>query len=486
MSTGYGASNATSTLEAFPGRYATNVTVNGQNFVVVIDTGSSDFWISPPSDFAFDSTGVETSILYVAPSNVTGPISLGTVELGGYSFDKQAFVPAAAADVHLAGVLPEMDGLIGLAFDGTISSPITSSLVSAGFSATAGQPFLFNIFDQTPDVENFIAISLSRTGDLEGSADASFLINEFDETYSAIANSTPIPVFGNNRWNLPLDSIAVNGVALPIPESVVSSNPTRKLIVLMDSGTPTAFLPVELFNAIYGNIPGALFSASTGQFIIPCNTTAIVTVVLGGQSFPIHPLDLSDMTIIEEVTVCTSAFFPAPGNTDFDGLFGDAIMRNMYSVFNFGSAIAKAPGPSSNMQLLSQTDPTAAAADVLNVRMMKLASMPPEGVPPSFYPLTTVDLPQPAFDTALASSPTSNDEQVGKYAPIIIGLLGANLLILLILVVVGLVMCVKRSGKAAMPAYTPVRLREEAPTTSEDYEDKRYSDAYAPSYKTNL
>jgi hypothetical protein len=174
-----------------------------------------------------------------------------------------------------------MDGLIGLAFDGTISSPITSSLVSAGFSATAGQPFLFNIFDQTPDVENFIAISLSRTGDLEGSADASFLINEFDETYSAIANSTPIPVFGNNRWNLPLDAIAVNGIALPIPKSVVSSNPTGKLIVLMDSGTPTAFLPVELFNAIYGNIPGALFSASTGQFIIPCNTTAIVTVVLG-------------------------------------------------------------------------------------------------------------------------------------------------------------------------------------------------------------
>jgi hypothetical protein len=52
-----------------------------------------------------------------------------------------------------------------------------------------------------------------------------------------------------------------------------------------------------------------------------------------GQPFPIHPLDLSDVKTIDDVTVCVSSFFPGAGNTDFDMLFGDSIMRNMYSVF---------------------------------------------------------------------------------------------------------------------------------------------------------
>ncbi|KAJ7624114.1 aspartic peptidase domain-containing protein [Mycena polygramma] len=455
-------------------RYATNVTVNGQNFLVAIDTGSSDFWISPPADIMYTNTGVQTSIGYVAPSTVNGPIALGTVELGGYSFDQQAFVPAAPADVKLGGVLEiGLNGLIGFAFGGTSASPISASLIAAGHSKTAGQPFLFNIFDQSPDTDNFIAISLSRTDDSEGTAHASFLINELDETYSAVANSTPIPIFQNSRWNLPLDGISVNGKPLAMPASVVSNNNDKKPIMLMDSGTPSAFFPVDLFNSIYGSIPGALYSTSAKQWVVPCNTTAIVTVVLEGQSFPIHPLDLSDLQVIEGVTVCTSAFAFGPGNADFDGLFGDSILRNMYSVSNFGSAIAKSPTPASNMQLLSQTDPVAAAADVLNVRMAALQNSPyPEGIPPSYGPLTFLE---PQFAAAIGSSPADTDAQVEKYAPIVIGLLGANLFILLILAVFGLIACVKWNGKAGtLPAkYTPVRLREGGLGT---YEDKPYSD----------
>ncbi|KAJ6453262.1 aspartic peptidase domain-containing protein [Mycena vitilis] len=462
-------------------RYATNVTVNGQSFLVAIDTGSSDFWISPPSDFTYTNTGVQTSIGYVAPSTVNGSIALGTVELGGYSFEQQAFVPAAPADVNLGGVLEiGLRGLIGFAFDGTSASPISASLIAAGHSKTAGQPFLFNIFDQSPDTDNFIAISLSRTDDAEGTAHASFLINELDENYSAVVNSTPIPIFQNSRWNLPLDGISVNGKPLAMPASVVSNNHEQKPIMLMDSGTPSAFFPVDLYNSIYGSIPDALYSTAAKQWVVPCNTTATVTVVLGGQSFPIHPLDLSDLQVIEGVTVCTSAFEFGPGNADFDGLFGDSILRNMYSVFNFGSAIAKSPSPASNMQLLSQTDPVAAAADVLNVRMAALHSSPyPEGIPPSYEPLTFLD---PQFAAALGSSPADTDAQVEKYAPIVIGVLGANLLIVLILAVFSLFACLKRSGKAGTrPAkYTPVRFREEGLGA---YEDKPYSHTYAATYE---
>ncbi|KAJ7314795.1 aspartic peptidase domain-containing protein [Mycena albidolilacea] len=472
--TGYKASNGSSNLENIlsnpllgldiTARYATNITVNGQNFLVAIDTGSSDLWISPSSNFRSTSTQVQSAVNY-ATSVVSGTVSTASVAMGSYSFDSQALIISRQDQVGLTGILDlGMDGLIGLAFDGG-ESFIETSLKTAGFP-TSGQPFLFNIFDQTPDASNFIAVSLSRTDDLEDSADASFLINELDETYAAVAQSTPIPIFPNQRWNLVVDSITVDGKVVATPASTVTDNKSGNLVALMDTGTPSAFVPPEVFNGIYGNIPGALFSAQTGSFIIPCNTTTIVTVVFGGQSFPIHPLDLSDVKTIDEVTVCVSSFFAGAGNTDFDMLFGDSIMRNMYSVFNFGSAIAKSPGPASNMQLLSQTDPVAAAADVISVRMAQLAKGPPEGAPTSFGPLTSI--PPPAFAAAVAASSSDNatggdEESVRKYAPVVIGLLGANLVLMLGLVVFAAVTCVRRGGRAASVGqgkYVPVRFKE--------------------------
>ncbi|KAJ7118353.1 aspartic peptidase domain-containing protein [Mycena epipterygia] len=480
------ASDAASTLENVPGRYVSNITVNGQNFRVAIDTGSSDLWIASPSSLAISSSGIQGSISYSSDTVVSGPIGFASVELGGYKFAQQAFIDAT--QVGLGGIVDlGLDGLIGFAFDGTSPSSITDALVAEGSNSTAGQPFLFNVFDQNPNVNNFIGISLSRTGDLEGSADASFTINEIDETYAAVLDSTPVPIFPPDkpRWNLLLDAVTVDGKALPMPASVVTSTvgttPAGKLVVLMDTGTPTAQMPPDLVNAIYSSIPGALFSNSQQNWIIPCNTTSIVTVVIGGQSFPIHPLDLSTVTVLEGVTACVAALAAGPGNSDFDGLFGDSIMRNIYSLFNFGSAIAKSPSGTSSMQLLSQTNPTTAKVDVINVRMALLAAGPPEGVPASFGALTQT-APPSVDAAALGFAPESDsDGQIRKYAMIIIGLLSANLLVVSVLAVVGITLYFKRARKSAggarAPKYIPVHVREEPGRKSESYDEgKRYSD----------
>ncbi|KAJ7122182.1 aspartic peptidase domain-containing protein [Mycena epipterygia] len=442
------ASNATYTLISIPGRDSTTASAL----------------------LRFQQYRNAGSISYASNTVVNGTIGFGSVGLGGYTFAQQAFV--GATEVGLAGIVNHgLSGLIGFAFDGTAPSAITATLDYQGSNATAGQPFLFNIFDQTPDTDNFIGISLSRTGDLEGSVNASFTINEIDETYAAVFNSTLIPIFPpeKRRWSLPLDAVIVNGNAVPIPGSTVAKTRRGKFVALMDTGTPAATVPVDLFNAIYASIPGALFSSSQGNWVVPCNTTSIVTVVLGLRSVLSHtPLDLSDATVIDGVTVCTASFQAMAGNGDFDALFGDSILRNIYSLYNFGSAIAKSPSAASSMQLLSQTDPSAAVADVLKVRMALLAIGPPEGVPASFRPLTHM-YPPPTRATT---------DQIRKYAPVVIGLLAANLLGVLILTIVGLTLCVRRGGTSgtSSPQYIAVKLRDEEPQESVGDQAKRYSD----------
>ncbi|KAJ7851049.1 aspartic peptidase domain-containing protein [Mycena olivaceomarginata] len=458
-------------------RYSTNITVNGRNFRVAIDTGSADLWIQTSPDFVFNNTEIPVTNHYGFgdSSDVVGTIGFASVQLGKYTFEQQAF--SNATKVSVGGILDfGLDGLIGFDF-AVETSFIKGALKSAKFDETLGEPFLSNIFDQAPDQENFIGISLSRTDDLEGSADASFLINEVDQDYADVVFAPAIPLFpGNNgRWSILIDSISLDGARIPFTPSTAGA-PAKKIVALMDTGTPTASFPQHFIDRLFAAIPGSI-QAADKSWTIPCDTTSIMSVEIGGQQFPIHPLDLSEVRVDASTgtTICSSPFSAVPGGTEFDSLFGDTIMRNIYSVFNFGDARAKAPTENATMQFLSQTDPALAQADVLNVRMTRLS--------------TNSDGTSAAGRLSDAASADSADSSAGgnsdsslinKYGPIIIGLLGANLLVVLILAVIGLILCVKRSGKSGSRGrkqqYSAVKVGEEETRALDGYAGKRYSD----------
>jgi hypothetical protein len=79
------------------------------------------------------------------------------------------------------------------------TSSIKVALQGAKLDETLGELFLSNIFDQTPGQQNFIGVSLSRTDDLEGSADASFLVNKVDQDYADVVFASAIPLFPGNK-----------------------------------------------------------------------------------------------------------------------------------------------------------------------------------------------------------------------------------------------------------------------------------------------
>jgi hypothetical protein len=95
-----------------------------------------------------------------------------------------------------------------------------------------------------------------------------------------------VPLFPgtNGRWSVVVDAIQVNGANISLT-STVPKAPNGSLVVLMDTGTPTASLPSDILYAVYSQMPGVSVAVvdndGTLFFIVPCNTSAIVTVVIG-------------------------------------------------------------------------------------------------------------------------------------------------------------------------------------------------------------
>ncbi|TCD63153.1 hypothetical protein EIP91_005881 [Steccherinum ochraceum] len=101
-----------------------------------------------------------------------------------------------------------------------------------------------------------------------------------------------------------------------------------------------------------------------------------VSVIFGGKNFPLHPIDLTVIasTTPAEPIVCINTITYQPEDTaNVDFTLGDTFMRNVYTLYDFGSwsKAASPPGKKKGapfMQLLSVTDADQAWAefDALN------------------------------------------------------------------------------------------------------------------------
>ncbi|KAJ7362875.1 hypothetical protein DFH08DRAFT_799898 [Mycena albidolilacea] len=227
------------------------------------------------------------------------------------------------------------------------TSSIKAALLGVDFDEALGQPFLSNIFDQTPEqsvVPHQCGLGLRRC--------------------RICAGCPAFPLFPktNGRWSILIDSISSDGVRIPFTPSTAGT-PAKKIVALIDTvtRTPTASFLQQFIDKLFTAIPAdnrevGDDSLRHDKYYEP----------VSGPQFPIHPLTEVRVDTLTGTAIYSSPFLVVPGGTEIDSLFGDIIMRNMYSVFNFGDALAKAPTENATMQFLSQTDPTLAQADVLN------------------------------------------------------------------------------------------------------------------------
>ena len=254
---------------------------------------------------------------------------------------------------------------MGLAFNDVELSPINNGIQGAyGNGSTLGFAPISRIFAQNPTASNSFDIRLDRTGDLDETSTGSLLISEHDPDFSNITSQPRLPRQVDGRWVIQLDGISVNGQQAVFNASSISTIPSGKLGMLMDTGFSFPPLPPALIDMIYGSIPGAVkFSDQLPQWIVPCDGTTNLTFTIGyvlycefiisrvcltealccsGVDFPVHPLDLTFVSTTEveingsnqNVTFCynTYQYFALnPVGFDFDGALGDAFLKNVYA-----------------------------------------------------------------------------------------------------------------------------------------------------------
>ncbi|KAI0824071.1 aspartic peptidase domain-containing protein [Trametes gibbosa] len=490
--------------------YTVDITLGGQNFTVLLDTGSTDLWINTQRrDIKLtNATDLTTSEVY-GQGTVQGNIAFAELKVGSYVVPSQIFLNATQA----ANVTVSVDGYMGISFD--VSNIFATILHSWGNESaqTLGRSFITNIFAQNTSLPNNFDLQLGRSNQMDDISTGTFIVGGHSSQFGDIADAPKLSRVGNGRWTVEVDGMKINGIPFTFNRSSVSGVPEGKVVALLDSGFSAPPLPPAAVDAIYRSIPGSVFWQTGNSYVIPCNSSTMLSFNFAGQEFLVHPLDLAlpvsapilKSGAVTNVTVCQATYqylnLDPTTFAGFDLILGDAFLRSVYASFDYGDANPMTNNTDSPfVQLLPLVDVYSAMDEFYDDRAAALAALPPTIDPAQFiqYPLalnlTGASSTSSSGSQDNAISGAVSEGQSGEDAGNVSGglsdktfkitalaLLGANLLVGFFLFVCVSTICVRgMKGKTASVGsrYVPVRFKDVENVDSHEAEAAvpRYSD----------
>lgn len=420
--------------------YLTNVSIGGSAYPVQLDTGSSDLWVKGPQS-PLPNTN-QTSTTYNLTYGIGwafGHVSYAQVDFAGITVPQQALLDVSSVDNPALGY--GADGILGLGF--TSLSTIDALINATG--ASTGRSLLYNLFQADPSAPNFISFSLESANDPGDTIQGVFSVGEYEDAYSSIANNPQIPTWpvqNPKRWNVLVDSVIINGGQTVIPSTSVSGAPSNKAVALLDSGTSYSYAPTEITDALYSGIQGASFNSDLGQWIVPCDVEIDMALQIGGQVFPMNPLDLTPNSLTDPSS-CVGSFVPggvAVGAGEFDMLIGDNFLRSVYSVYDFGDFDANHNMGNPYIRLMALVDPDKASSEFATARGTTAKS----GITYNASNDTSSGSPAQASTVTVSGDLNDTLNKITTYIPIMLAVMGLNVLVVLILIVAGLVYLLRR------------------------------------------
>ncbi|KAI0666611.1 aspartic peptidase domain-containing protein [Trametes maxima] len=494
--------------------YTVDITLGGQNFTVLLDTGSSDLWISPQGrHITLTNTSDLVASEVYGQGSAQGNIAFAELKVGPYVVPSQAFVNATELTGLDAQIASGIDGYLGMSFD--VSSIFGTIQQSWGnqSASTLGRSFITNLFAQNESLPNSFDLQLGRIDTMDAAGTGTFTISEHSSEFGDVTDAPKLPRVAAGRWSVVMDEMRINGERFSFNKSSVPGVPEGKVAALLDSGFSLPPLPPAAVDAIYTSIPGSVFYRTQGAYLVPCNSSTMLSFVFGGQEFAVHPLDLAlpiPVPILKNgvetnVTVCLATYqylnLDPTGFNGFDLILGDAFLRNVYASFDYGdfNPMTKTDGIPF-VQLLTTVDYHTAMDEFYEDRTAVLATLPPVIDPSQFiqFPLSpsvtggntsttgsTNGADEAAVRGALStdgsgdgSSDSDSDRKTFRITAI--ALLGANLLVGLVLLAFVATMCVRGvKGSAARNVgsrYVPVRFKEAEAEHDPEHGAPRYTD----------
>ncbi|KAG2035907.1 aspartic peptidase domain-containing protein [Suillus americanus] len=292
-----------------------------QNFNILMDSGSADFWVGSESCQSQQGTcgnhtflGSRSSSSFVQSNqnfNVTygsgavaGVLCQDNVNMAGLQLNNHTFGVANEESVQFSADTVPFDGLMGLAqsilSNEKVPTPV-ESLASNGLISSAISSF-----------------KISRLADQLNDGQVTF--GGLDPTKFVASTLITIPnVSKVGFWEGALNAITVNG----------QNTGMAGRTAILDTGTTLIIAPPADTLAVMTMLGG---KCDTQQCTIPCTSNASVALSFGNASFTIDPRDmlLLPVDVNDPTGDCTAGIQPGTIGTDTEWLVGDVFLKNAY------------------------------------------------------------------------------------------------------------------------------------------------------------
>ncbi|KAJ6449783.1 acid protease [Mycena sanguinolenta] len=366
----------------FDVNYVVNATIGGQNFTLLIDSGSADTWVPqqgfscvnltgspvPPATCNFGSTfginasttfapfqNVSFNITYGTGSFVAGPtVGFETVSVGGLEVSHQV-VPVP----NVAGWVSDgiQSGVLGLAFPNLTSLFNTTNPINASAqNQVLYDPFFFTAVKENKVDHPYFSIALNRPTPDQQEHDP------YDPNlgFLSFGGIAPVPVIHNTSTTVPVQgfssnatgpgdhffwyAISIDSYNFPGSENVTEARNASLAggSTIFDTGTALNLVPAPVAAAYAAAFDPPAQLVDIGGltlYVAPCNATVPpFSVTIGGQAFTMDPRDQLLPVVVDTTgdVVCvggTQARGAQGISADFH-LLGDVFMRNVVATFN--------------------------------------------------------------------------------------------------------------------------------------------------------
>jgi len=379
----YGRANITgqSIANTHNAEYISNITLGGKNIPVMLDTGSSDLWVTGSVPGSTD-IGKSAKLSY-AVGQAAGDINTATLTFDNYTVDNQAFLlvtntSSFSTDITAQGYW----GLVGL-------GPNDGSVVRKKVGDASGDSMLNRIFQQNKTTQNYITFLLDRQGDSTESFTGQITISEPVAGLENINSQPKISVetvlgltSADQHWQILSDKdkgvIGPDGQIIKT-SSIVPKAPDGQLVAVFDSGFTFPQVSRAMSDSIYGCVQGAQYDTKQQLWLVPCDQMLNISFNFGGANYPIHPLDTVsadfNMTDSSGNSICIGTFQPITSAFSllgsYDLILGMAFLRNTYTLLDFGNFVDESSNDQGKpfVQLLPLTDVNTAHKEFVQARL---------------------------------------------------------------------------------------------------------------------